>query len=462
NPAAMLAPSTFATTYHAGETAVHQEQLLHYRDWAFVCINAIAKRLAGQPIYVSIKRKLRGGKSFQDDLLPLDQHPFLDAIHAPNKLMTKFPLIFSTVASLLLTGKSHWWFPDVAGEAEREIWPMPSSWIRPETDLRDNYIIRPFNSGRETTVSADVVAYFGLPDPSNPFTAVSPLQSQANAVDADNALQVAQARSFHNGLMPKLAVIAGDATDPGSKDSPLLTTDQRNVILDALRKMYQGPAKDGAAIILDGLIKDVRSISNKPNEMDFLQSGTQVRSRIFGAFQVNPIIVGEIAGANRAQAVVAEESFVINVVNPLIELINEVLTRWVGPLFARNGERLVVWIEPCRVKDHELNIKEYQLALQYGQITRNEFRTRLLGLPPVKSGNVFTLPLNVEVVDADDMPDDFNNDDTDDDGENPLEPDVGDGGGRKKKAPRDTKASRFGNAWLRAHGKLEKKLSGRS
>jgi phage portal protein BeeE len=51
--------------------------------------------------------------------------------------------------------------------------------------------------------------------------------------------------------------------------------------------------------------------------VDFLESGQSTKSRIFQSFGVNPIIVGEIAGANRAYAAVAEAVFCSNVINPL-------------------------------------------------------------------------------------------------------------------------------------------------
>jgi phage portal protein BeeE len=429
NPALALSPMASVASYQTGEMALDQERLLHYRNWPYVCISAIAKRVAMQPIYVSLaKRAPNASKSYKDDLLPLDNHPFLDAIHAPNPIFTKTQLIWSTVASLELCGRAFWWFPELArGESQREIWPIPPSWIHPVDNLRKSYQIRPFGAGEPFTVAGEDVAYFSLPDPSNPFGSVSPLQSQAYAVDTDESIQTAQARSFANGLFPTLAITVGDTGNNATGDAAttrVLTTDQRNVIMDALRKVMQGPGKNGNAILLDGFIKEIKKISNSPAEMDFMQSGKQIRSRIFTAYGINPIIVGEVDGANRAQAVVAEESLVINVLNPIIELLSEAMTRWVGPVYARKGERLIVWIEPARVKDHELNIKEYELGLKYGMVSRNELRTRLLGIPPAAGSDVFVIPLNCEVLPADGtMPDD--EDDSDPaDAEDPSNPDV--------------------------------------
>ena len=61
-----------------------------------------------------------------------------------------------------------------------------------------------------------------------------------------------------------------------------------------------------------GPLRTFEPSRNKPTEMDFLDSGNgHQESRIFQAFGVNPIIVGEIQGANRAQAAVAEASVLL-------------------------------------------------------------------------------------------------------------------------------------------------------
>lgn len=135
-------------------------------------------------------------------------------------------------------------------------------------------------------------------------------------------------------------------------------------------------------MILDGMIEKIEPFTRAPKEMDFLESGSSVKSRIFQCFGVNPLIVGEIEGANRAQATVAEESFCSNTINPLLELMGQILTAFVAQRFAAPGERLVCWFDPCRAHDPEQSLKEWQAGLQYGAVSLNEYRTSILGLPP--------------------------------------------------------------------------------
>jgi hypothetical protein len=85
---------------------------------------------------------------------------------------------------------------------------------------------------------------------------------------------------------------------------------------------------------------------------------------------------------------VADENFCNSTVNPKIELLSECMTSWLGPLFADEGERLLVWLEPAAAYDPEFELKKHLEVFDRGGISLNDLRTRLLGLPPVVGGDV--------------------------------------------------------------------------
>lgn len=258
--------------------------------------------------------------------------------------------------------------------------------------LRGTWKLRPFGGIEEIELPGDAVASFYLPDPSNPFASVSPLQAQATAVATDEQIQLAQHRAFANGIHPGMAIKVGKLPGmmPGEAgERPVLEPEQRRELIDMMRRLYAGVLNRHEPIILDGMIEGIERLTNLPAEMDFLESGATVKARIMQAFGVNPIIVGEIDGANRAQAWVAEKSFVDNTCNPIIELMGQVLTAWVGGHVAHDGERLVIWIDPCRADDPEQRLAEWKEARQGCFITQNEFRTQVLNLPAVEGGDVF-------------------------------------------------------------------------
>jgi len=392
-------PGMIGTTSQLTKAA---EQYRHNVGWVSVAVRAIAHRIAGQDLFVAtLTDRPRPGrkaakflppclKALGDRLEPLDRHALLDAIAEPNAIMTRWGLMVATVASLELTGRAFWWMPDADGGKRVELWPLPATWVEPADTLRSGWKIRPAGVAESFDVPAEQVALFYLPDPADPFGALSPLQTQAPAVAADESIQVAQTRAFQNGIFPGVILRAGRLPGmlPGQEGQrPVLEPAQRRELADSIRAIYQGAVNYREPLILDGMIEGVEKFTTTPAEMDFLNSGKQTKSRIMQAFGVNPMIVGEIDGANRAQAVVAEETFCQNCVNPLVELFSQVLTRWVGPRFASAGQRLAVWLAAAVAHDDELSLKQWDLGLRSGAATVNEYRVQVLNLPAMPDGD---------------------------------------------------------------------------
>jgi phage portal protein BeeE len=370
------------------------EQYRHFHGWSYVAIRAIASRIAGQDVFVARvgpKRKPsqklllpKSLKSIGQRLEPLDNHALLDALDNPNPLMVRWSLMFSTVASMLLTGRGFWWFSETADGLQ--VWPIPSHWMEPKDVMRGSWLLKPFGGIEEHEIAGEDVAAFMLPDPSNPFGSISPLQTQAKAVATDEEIQNSQHRAFVNGVNPGLMIRVGKVPGMGGDaQRPVLTDTQRQEITEAILKFHGGTVNNQNPLIVDGMIEGVEKLTTSPQEMDFLDSGKQTKARIMQAFGVNPIIVGEIDGANRAQAVVAAQQFCESV-NPIVELMSQVLTRWVGGRF---NEELVAWIDPCRADDPEQRLQEWKAARANGDVTPNEFRRNVLNLADVSGGDEF-------------------------------------------------------------------------
>jgi hypothetical protein len=341
SPATALAPANASANLNAAlgynPTLVsHGRQYEHGNTgWPYAAIRAIAQRVAGQEIRVGrwvgkhqqgrsrqgikrprLDRLPRTLKDLREDLEVFDNHPLLEAVNDPNALMVRWALLFVTAASLEITGKSYWWFfnerKDRAGKWS--ILPVPASWITPrhaEGKLYAEWEIRSSQNARPVIVPGDEVAYIYYPDPANPLSALSPLQAQAKAVVADEAMTEAQRRAFSQGLWPGVAITMG--RNPGVNNQPgnrpILTEHQRAQIINAVKQAYQGVVRNEEPIILDGWIEAVSRISNSPREMDFTRSGQYTKERITQGFGVNPIVMGQVEGANRASAVAAEEHF---------------------------------------------------------------------------------------------------------------------------------------------------------
>lgn len=345
------------------------EQLRHFTGWVYAAVRPIAQRIAGQPVHVGKAGGRRLGTK-QLDATPLTTHPLLDLLADPNELMVSWSLMFTTVASLELTGRSLWWLPK-----QEQILPIPTSWIMGfEGSTRiTSFRIRPPHSGEAFDIPSEDCCYFSYPDPADPHGAVSPLRAMAGAVDADESITVSQAMMFRNGIHPSHAIIVGKDPHPDVPGGvrPRLSTAQQRQIISAIKKHYSDVSKHGEPLILDGMIEDVKRLSNTPAEMDWLDSGKATKARIMQGFGVNPIIAGEVEGANRASSLAAEDHFCQFTVNPKITLLSQCMTEWLGPMF---GGGLVIWIEECVPRDGEMNLRWAETLAQHGVITAHELR----------------------------------------------------------------------------------------
>lgn len=393
------------------------ERYSYFRDTVFTCVKVIASRIAGQPVRVARPKKAGrrglkafgerlGTKAFVQDLQLLPDHDLAAAFAKPNPVMVGSSLLFSIVGSLLLTGKSNTWIAD-DDQGGKELWPLPSHWCRAKDPLMETWIVRPWQSAIEFEVPGDRMLYIHHADPSNPFGAISTLASQAATVTTEENIITAERSMFSNGIFPAMGVVIGDPLnpeDPTKRGS--LDRAQKEQITDALRKLHGGAGRFGNFIILDALIREIQKLSISPNEIPFLDSAKFTRAKIFQAFGVNPLIVGEIEGATYAQAWVAEKSFIENTVGPIVQLISQAFTRWLVPAFAGGSDSLVCFVEMPQAHDPETRMKELELGLTSGAMLRNEYRQAVLGLQPIPAFEQPIQPMNMVPAGEDDAGDD--------------------------------------------------------
>jgi phage portal protein BeeE len=376
-----------------------QEQFLHFRGWVWSAVRLVAQRIAGQAVCVG-RRPSRGRrfKNIGEHIEPMENHRVLDALSDPNDLQTYWQLMFSTVASLEITGRALWWISqgtrETADGPGTSIMHIPTTWLVSVDPKRTVWKIRPTGSVEEFEIPGDQVCDYHYPDPSDPNGVISPLTRVAEAVLTDQQIQTAQHMAFRNGIFPRVVLTAGKL--PGTNgvpgERPVFSPQQREDLIAAIKGAYQGVTSSDEPVILDGLIESITKFSQTSEEMDWMQSSKLTKARVLQAYGVSPILLGEIENANRASSIVANEIFVENKCNPLIELISGSMTEWLAPMFSGPRERLVCWIEPAVAHDPDINLKQWELGAKLGFVTKNEYRHSILNLPDATDGDVFLEP----------------------------------------------------------------------
>lgn len=400
-----------------------REQLKHFRNQVFTSIRPIAQRIAGQPFRLakisrppkSRRQRLTETRQFQlpqwvkgltmglkgnEDFTVVDQHPILDAFNHPAPSLpgwNDWSLKYVTVASMELTGYGYWWLLPIGGRTE--IWHVPSSWMRPRHSASKLYVGWDFlPESFEEPIPLDLaeVVQFWYPDPRNTFNGLGPLEAGAKTVMVDEFVIDAQKRSFQLGIHPTAIIKVAKGTDTqGRTRGTRVREYQREQIRNALHRHYQGVLRYGEPMIVDDRVDSVEPYGNKPSEMDFGTNAESAKARVEQTFGTNPYTAGGAGLSSRAESAESDRHFVSNTVNPKIELLSRVMTLWVLPQFDRSGQ-YVLFIEPARPNDAEMEQREWEMGLKYGTITINQYNTHVLRLPPIPGGDVALVPQNYQ------------------------------------------------------------------
>jgi phage portal protein BeeE len=376
-----------------------RDQLAAFRGYVYTAVNRIATRCARQPLRVARVQdkptKFRTKsyvpthlKGVGENLEPLPNHPILELLEDPWALGTAFTLKYFIVSSLELTGRSLLWITTDGKSDKLQIFPIPSHWIDDADRDRASWTIRIPGKASTFDIPGDEVVYSYLPDPSDPWGFKSTVSAIADAVVADQAISEAHWRTFKQGQFPGLAFKIGRIPDPsgGPGTIPIATKKQRKQFTDDIQRYWTGVSQMGTPLLLDGMIEDVKQLSLSPKELAFLESKSLTKEQILYAYSVSEILLGA-KDANRASSYEARRIFYDNTVNPVLELVSQALTAFLGPMFAKNGEKLVIYFEEAIPDDEEMTLKKW--ALCKTDTTRNE-RRAFLGLPPVKGGDTFS------------------------------------------------------------------------
>lgn len=413
------------------------EQLSHFRGQVYTSIRPIAQRIAGQPIRLArigrVSRKNRAAEPREyprrevEDLLYrsfglrpkaneaiqiIDQHPILDRFHSPAPSLPGSigsALIERTVESLKVCGYGYWWFPVVKGI--KEIHYLPPNWLAPVSDdkgLYREWILTQEGGHEDLRLPSSEIAFFMHPDPRNPLRGLGPLEAGARAVLVEEFVQECIKRAFQRGIWPTALVKVNSVP---AKDGKLVRGRMTQAQMDVVRQNFMARNASylnaGAPLFADGKF-DIEPWGYKAKDMDFGMNSDKTRERVEQVFGTSPYVVGAAGLGSRAESAEADAHFVFNTVNPTIELMSQVMTILVLPQFDTSGV-YVLFIEPARPRDSELQQKSLTDGLTSGAVTINMFLTEALGYPPVPWGDAVILKTGMAIVPVSQLKDGFAN-----------------------------------------------------
>jgi phage portal protein BeeE len=424
--------------------SLHQEQVKHFTYWNYVAIKRIADRFSEPFPHVGFPVRRSGGaqhqmmirgkqrqfmsqsygsrwlQSHEHDLEPVaDNHPMIELLHHVNGEDTWPEFAYETAVMWLLTGKFYWWvIPNSIATANSpqgmpaELWVIPTQWVEPiyhpQTGELLRYDVTPDgNRARRWEIPPEQIVSGKFKSPKSKVDGWSALLAGAMWIDNVESIESSKWHSFKNGPNPSMLLeFDGEKYNDPSGD-----------IVERIKEKFlaraAGVTRAGEPLLIPPGVTS-KAWTRPPKEMDYQDSGAQVRDNNLALHGVPPVVAGITSDYTRATAEAANYVFCEVTLNPLFRQFAGILTEKIGPRF---DDRIRCWYEDCRPANAEQTLKEMEFAFGSGARTPDEIRQWLgdepFGSDPYTTGYVPSgfRPLNEDDLELEEEQDDARVDD---------------------------------------------------
>ncbi len=392
-PAALLMQGAGYTFGGTQSAVTARECVQHYTYWSYIAIKRIADKFSepfpcvGYPVRGPAGRRQRlnqaersflrqhyGATYIQsdgEDLEPVDQaHPFVALLRDVNPVDTWQQFAFEWMLYWQLCGKSYLWAVPNGLGLPAELWVIPSDWVTPL--YHRNGGIKCYS----VTARGSAVGSMELPpeeviesrfkSPLSKLDGWGAMQAGPRWVNNVEAIEKSRSMAFENGINPDAIIELGEKY--GEPTADVITR-----IKEKFLARISGTKRAGEPLVLPNNIKATKW-SHTPKEMDFAESGHDVRDQVLALHGVPPIVAGVSSDYNRATADAAMLMFCELTMNPLFRMGAGVLTEH---LATRYDDRLRVWYPDCRPDNAEHRLKQMESGSIYGAVDPDEFRSYL-------------------------------------------------------------------------------------
>lgn len=366
-----------------------QQQLSSNVGWAYVAVNRIGLDVRGAD------RKLwkRTGKKSDDwEEIPEDQVPAI--LTRPDGSMTMGEFVQTTVMHLDLTGEAYWHLITDRGIGGKVIGMqlVYPHWVD-EPILDERGIITGWRvtiPGRSYfQVPAEDMVFLKYPHPMDPLRGLSPVEAYAITHDMDTYARAYASSLLKNRATPELVITVESE----------LTKEQGDLIRSGWLDKYRDPA-NGPAVLGKG--SKVQQLGLNIADLKFLELTQASRETILAIYGVPAAAVGLTTDFNRANAQTARATYWGSCINPRLDIVEEVFNARVMPRIKGKDPRAAdtLWwgFDPPNLEDQDFALREADVMFKAGAVTLNEYRERLGRDNLGKDGDVYYMPMGVNVV----------------------------------------------------------------
>jgi len=359
------------STLHAGEAPLLEgdswnsmtqddwERLAITSSWVYSDIDLIAKEGA--------RAKLEMHERKGEDLTAIPDHEFEQLMRRPNPFMSNSFLKRYTLSWWLLRGEAYWWLVPDQGGGLAQIWPVPSSRMRPIPDKAEYISAYGYTSKHgepEVRIPVNQVCFFRLPNPFDFHRGLSPLTAYSMALKTDKGAQKWNQDTFKDGV-PFRTILSV----PENMSTPNYERLKQEVYDEFEERKRMLLVRGG------DLNANELGLSNK--DMEFLAGREFTREEIDRVFGVPAGFWAK--EATRANTEGARSILIELAVWPLLQMMAEEVDAQVVRRYYE--ENITVQPEDIRPRDRALLVTE---RTQYWQVQTVDEAREELGLAPLE------------------------------------------------------------------------------
>lgn len=366
----------------------------------YSCLRLLCQSVAEPPLVASTE-------DGTGELTPLPKtHPLAVLLRRPNELMTEFEMLELIELHCGLAGGSWWWKQRTNGGQVSALWPLRPDRIQPayqpsmnapegERVLR-GWAYTPPGGGTPIVLPRSEVLAFGTPDPAGETGGIVEtlgwVQVLATEIAADN-----EATSFVGALLANYA-----------QPSMLIKTKtpiRDREIAKRLKAQFMselGGSHRGEPALLDA-DTEIEKLSFDLKQLEFPDLRAQSESRVSAAAGVPAILVGLKVGLDKATYSNFESAREFFTETTLSARWRRYGDQFTNDLAAEFGPGIVCRFDTSQVKalagQRQRHAEPIKAAFAEGVVLVDEYREKVLGLPPLPAGQgqVLYLPSNVSV-----------------------------------------------------------------
>jgi HK97 family phage portal protein len=339
--------------------------------WVYACINILAFNVAKVPFHVYKEQP-------NDEDRLIENHPLYDLVKYPNEYMKAWEFWWLVQGFLDGTGNAFIYHPLNGVKRPMELYLLPTNYVKMRIENGKFYY--DYNAGGTIqTFTGEEVLHMKYPSIQNINMGVGPLEAARAGVNLDAYMTNYQISLLANRARPDVVLKTTESISPA----------EAKRTAKEFKKQYGGVDKAGGIAVL-GSNLDITTIGLNPADLEYLKSREFNKDEIAGIFNIPPYKLGKVEKVNMANAHELEHSFQADTIKPRLIMRDQYLTS----LVQLYDPRLIIKSDNIVPRDREFELKQEEIDLRLGVVSRNEIRTKR-GLDKVKGADELYIPFNM-------------------------------------------------------------------